>query len=369
MSDISALILAAGYSSRMGTFKPLLPMGNTTVIAAAVNNFRAAGINDVRVVVGYRAHDLIPVLDELGVLAVYNENYDRGMFSSVQSGVKSLPRQVDAFFILPVDNPLVRPKTISEVIRAREESNAGIVYPSFAGQRGHPPLIASDYAGEIISSRIQANLREVLTRHEAAARDIDVIDQGVLLDMDTPEDYRRLLSRWTTIDVPNEQECEAILNRQNVSPNVISHCRAVAALARRMALLLNEAGCNLRPDLAASAGLLHDLAKGQPDHAAAGAEILYRLGFPGVAEIIACHMGQGLKTGREISERELVYLADKLVHGQQVVSLAERFSGAQKRYAGEPEVLKAVLYRRQQAELIKQQVEKILGLQLETILG
>ncbi|MGI6225278.1 MAG: nucleotidyltransferase family protein, partial [Peptococcales bacterium] len=81
-NKLVALILAAGYSSRMGDFKPLLSLDSEYVITRTVNSLRAAGIADIRVIVGYRAEDLLPVLSSLGVTPVLNDNYDQGMFSS-----------------------------------------------------------------------------------------------------------------------------------------------------------------------------------------------------------------------------------------------------------------------------------------------
>ena len=87
---IAALVLAAGYSSRMGDFKPLLPLGRSTVAQEVVERFHRAGIEDVRVIAGHRADELGTVVDRLGVRKIFNADYDRGMFTSVQAGVKSL---------------------------------------------------------------------------------------------------------------------------------------------------------------------------------------------------------------------------------------------------------------------------------------
>ncbi|MDF2840738.1 MAG: mobA 1, partial [Clostridia bacterium] len=87
---IAAIVLAAGYSSRMGELKPLLPLGDKTVIEKVIDAFRKAGIDDVRVVVGYEAQRLMPLLEKRKVQIIQNIEFEKGMFSSVQAGIKSL---------------------------------------------------------------------------------------------------------------------------------------------------------------------------------------------------------------------------------------------------------------------------------------
>lgn len=194
---IAALVLAAGYSSRMGAFKPLLPLGETTVIEKAVSSFLAAGIQDIRVVVGHRAGEVIPVLDRLGVKSIINDHYSRGMYSSVTTGVRSFEPEVQAFFLLPGDNPLVKPQTILELIQFYLESEAGIIYPCFKGLRGHPPLISARYVKSILAWNQPGGLRALLSNYAMDALNVEVADQGVLLDMDNPVDYQKVLENCT----------------------------------------------------------------------------------------------------------------------------------------------------------------------------
>ncbi|WP_347489860.1 DVU_1551 family NTP transferase [Desulfoscipio sp. XC116] len=365
MNGAAAVVLAAGCSSRMGKFKPLLPLNGTTVIAGAVNVFFEAGIRQVLVVTGHRAIELQPVLEGPGLSVVYNPDYRQGMFSSVRAGIAGLPSHLEAFFLLPADNPLVRPQTVKLLLNAWRKNKAGIVYPCFAGQRGHPPLISSEYIGEILSCSADGNLREVLARHEADALDVEVADRGVLLDMDTPEDYHRLLRRAAAIDIPDQMECEVIFRLAGTPSRVIAHGRAVASLASFLGACLNQCGYGLQLALIEAAGLLHDVRKGMPNHAAAGASLLASMGFPRVAGIVTCHMGDGLKTGVGIGEKELVYLADKLLCGENLVALEHRFMKSMKRFAAEPEVQQTVRERWRLAESIKKNVERVLEKRLD----
>ncbi len=188
---ITALILAAGYSSRMGTLKPLLPLGGSTVIEEAVQRFRTARVDDIRVVTGYRAEKLAPVLKRLGVKEVFNPDYDQGMFASVRAGVRSLETGIAAFFLLPVDIPLVKPRTITGLLHAYRHGDARIIYPCFKGLRGHPPLISQACVADLPLDW-EGGLRAFLSRYHAEALDLEVMDDTILLDCDTPEDYHRL---------------------------------------------------------------------------------------------------------------------------------------------------------------------------------
>jgi molybdenum cofactor cytidylyltransferase len=188
---IVAIILAAGFSSRMGTFKPLLLLDGSLMIEKTIGAFFQAGLEDVRVVIGYRADDLIPVLTRLGVIPIVNEDYPSGMYSSIQAGVRTLAKEDSAFFLLPGDHPLIRPETLGKLLLVFSQEKPGILYPTFKGRRGHPPLISARYRDFILSANPSGGLRSVLANHEGDAVEIEVDDGGILIDLDTPEDYRK----------------------------------------------------------------------------------------------------------------------------------------------------------------------------------
>ncbi len=189
--DIAALILAAGLSSRLGAFKPLLPLGSSTFIEEAVKRFRGAGIGDIWVVTGHRAAELTPVLERLKIRQVFNSDYRQGMSSSVRAGVAGLEPGIAAFFMLPVDIPLVAPDTIKSLLQAYRRGHARIVYPVFRGRRGHPPLISPACVIDLPAD-YDGGLRAFLSRYHSEALDLEVDDEAILLDCDTPEDYYRL---------------------------------------------------------------------------------------------------------------------------------------------------------------------------------
>ena len=190
---IAAIVLAAGYSSRMGRFKPLLPIGRFTAIERVLDLLVAAGVGGIAVVTGHRAEALEPVLAGKGVHAVHNLHYDRGMYSSIAVGVASLAAEVEACFVLPADMPLVRPRTIERLMEAYRSRPGLILYPVFQGRRGHPPLICRKVFTEILRGDEPGGLRALLARHEHGAGEIEVVDEGIHLDLDTPADLVRAL--------------------------------------------------------------------------------------------------------------------------------------------------------------------------------
>ncbi len=358
--NLIAFILAAGFSSRIGTFKPLLPLGNTFVLDYAVSLFRTAGISDIRVVTGFRSFELEPVLRELGVRIIKNPNFDEGMYSSIRAAVQTLDGSVDGFFMLPVDIPLVRPATLFALLDAFQEQDPAVAYPCFLNERGHPPLISLRLAEDILNWHGNGGLKAFLSQCEGNAINVSVADENILLDMDREEDYRIMKGKAKTMDTPSEMECRALLIIFNAEGKILSHGRAVADVAVRLGKALTRSGCRQNLSLLRAAGLLHDIAKGQPgNHAVEGAKMIRHWGYEAVSEVVAAHTDITLSA--RIREKEILYLADKLVRGDQIVSLPERFRTAQERYADDPEISGNVARRLRDALVIQERIESIIG--------
>lgn len=357
---LAALILAAGYSSRMGQFKPLLPLDGIPVIASTINTFRHAGITRVIVVTGHEAAQLQPLLKDMGIASVHNPDYANGMYSSVQAGIRSLPEDIDACFLLPADIALVRPATVKTITQHYALHQTPIVYPAFQGKCGHPPLIANSLFAEILAAGGKGGLCALLQRHETDVSEIEVFDEGILLDMDTPEDYARLTKRAAQHHAPTETECSAIFTALAVPDAIRRHGHAVAAIAQSLTNRLNAHDLAVDPNLVCAASLLHDIAKGQPKHAKAGAAILTELGFPEVGYIIGQHMDMDFHKDSPM-EVAIVFLADKLVKEDHRVSLEERFRPAFERYCNQPEALRGATRKYNTARAILSAVEHLTG--------
>jgi molybdenum cofactor cytidylyltransferase len=369
MKNIAALIPAAGYSSRMGLFKPLLPLSpSTLVIERPIKVFYEAGIDDVRVVVGHKADLLQPLLKRLGTRALFNENYARGMYSSVQAGVRSLSEETAAFFLLPADCPFISVETIRQLKAAAGRKTCDIVYPLHNGVKGHPPLISTRLRPHILQEEIAGGLRELLSKLDLNEARVAVDDPGILLDLDSEDDYRRLLPP-SLAGYPSRDECEKILAERNAPADLLAHGRKVAAVAETISEHLNSRGFRIHLGLIVAGGLLHDIAKGEKEHPRKGRQILAARGYPGVAEIIAAHMDLPEGRADEIDERSLLYLADKMVEGRRVISLEERRDKKLALFQNNPEARQTVIKRIRAAMKLQKKVEKIIGFRLEELFG
>ena len=368
---IAALIPAAGYSSRMGDFKPLIKLNGITVIENSIAGFIKAGIHNVRVITGHRSDEITPVLDRIGIRYIINKGFDSGMFSSIVAGLKEIVNDTDGFFLLPGDMPLVKPRTIEIILEEFKKSSAAVLYPAFRGERGHPPLIAGKCFEKILSADLSSNLRSVLSEFENESADVEVIDRSILMDIDTPEELAKAKEYMKRGDIPTLDECAALFTKYKADERVIRHGEMVSLVSCSIAGILNVSGhMSLDVELVKTAALLHDIARDRPRHAAEGAAILKTSGFPRVGEIISTHMNidyDEKKSG--VDEAAIVYLADKLVEEDKLITLHERFAGSAERYSGNTEAMHNIIKRRETAMLIKQQIEKTAGIQdLESFL-
>ncbi|MCR5814173.1 MAG: NTP transferase domain-containing protein [Desulfovibrio sp.] len=315
----AAVILAAGQGQRMGSVaKALLPVPQESALATLALTFRLCGVERILVVSGWYAEQVEGEARRLGLALVKNARPELGMFSSVLTGLKALSRlwpELSGVFVQPVDCPLVRALTMDHLLAVRRDR---VAIPSFAGQSGHPPLLPASLLPQLLSLPPDqpGGLQSVLWPWD----DVPVCDSSMLLDMDSPEDYARIKAVQPWLEALYPHEAEELLRLMSFSPKAFAHARAVGSVAKALA---KKAGC--QPWLALSGGLLHDLAKGRPDHEAVGAKWLYELHLPLMAKLVADHRDLIVPDGEAITERELVYLADKYCFGSQFVSIAQRF--------------------------------------------
>ncbi|MBU1154295.1 MAG: NTP transferase domain-containing protein [Proteobacteria bacterium] len=365
----AGLVLAAGLSSRMKQFKPLLPLGGQSVLARVVGLLRGAGAAPVLVVLGHRATELEPVVRSLGATPVLNPDYEQGMFSSLRAGLAALPPTCRAFFLLPVDIPLVRPHTLARLHAAWDQGRGPVLHPTFQGEWGHPPLIAASLAPDIMGYDGPGGLRGFWDLHPELAQEVAVADRFILRDQDHPQDYDALKAELPEYDTPDEAECLALLRELLLlKQELVAHSVMVGRVAQALAQAARKAGAAVSPSLALAGGLLHDVAKGQADHPAAGAELLAGLGFAAVAPLAARHVDIDLIPGAPLGEAELVHLADKLVQADHRVVLDQRFEDKLARKGNSPEARAAIQRRWDLARSIAQRVEAVLGIGVEECL-
>lgn len=364
--NLGAFVLAAGFSTRMGAFKPLMRIQGRTLVDWAVTTFLQAGVEHIVVVTGHRGDELDAEISRLGVTRIHNPQPCQGMFSSVRCAVDAAAG-LAGFFLLPVDIPLVRPATIQAMCAGWRSCPAKkpVLYPNYHGQRGHPPLIPAWLVPAIAGHDGTGGLRTVLDQHPG--QDILVWDHGVLLDADIPEDFALLetkASKWAI----GEREEALVLANQNMPERGMKHGQAVAQVALLLAEKLNEHGGGLNLDLIHNAALLHDVAKGQPSHEQAGARFLADLGLTGLAESVASHRDLAPPVSKRFTEKEVVYLADKLVRGSELIGIKQRFDEKLTKYAGDAQACAAIKRRLGNALAVRDLYEKLTHCPLETYL-
>ena len=415
---IGGIILAAGEASRMGRCKAVLPLGDDaepTVLQAAAQALQGGCNGSIVVVTGFHETAVRAEAARLGLPVVHNPDAASGMFSSVCAGIRALTQALDqlpdsgrisnpgisgdsdisgvsgvsgdfglysspdvpldALFVLPVDIPLVRPETCALLTESFAARRDAVTYPTFAGERGHPPLLRRDVAEAALRHTGEGGLRAVLEQvavQGGAECDVPVADAGILADMDTPDAYGAVRERYSSRNVPSEAETAVLLDLAQTLPHTRAHGKAVADAALCMA----EALHTVRGDVPAAidlplvyaAALLHDICKGAKHHERAGGLFLARYGFAEAGRIVAAHRDIDPAFVERVGERELVMLADKFVRGTRLVPIAERYDERLREWAHDAQAVADIGGRKERALALLALLERELGTDVHALL-
>lgn len=189
--QVGAVIVAAGMSSRMGDFKPLLNIGSISIAQRIVATLHQAGVNRIVVVTGYNAPLLEHHLANSGLVFLRNENYaTTQMFDSAKIGLSYLRDKCDRILFTPVDIPLFTALTVTRLLA----SDAPLCCPVCEGQTGHPLLMDAALVEKLLDDSGEGGLAGAISRCGTPMQPIEVDDPGVLHDADTPADYEALLN-------------------------------------------------------------------------------------------------------------------------------------------------------------------------------
>lgn len=353
---VSTVILAAGLSSRMGRLKALLEIGGEKAIVRLIDANIKAGITDIVVVLGYRSCDISKYIDRKNVKCIVNEDYMSGMFSSVQKGVGQLSPDTVGFMLMPVDIPLIKANTISELSAFFSQGSTDIVMPYFGERKGHPPVISKKCIPSIMVGNPANGMRDIMDSEEWSKARFQTVDEGILCEMDTMTQYLELLEYQCNSHVPNRAECKEIWRRCCLDEGVIKHQEAVAETALRLGRNLAEKGEDIDLNLLEAAALLHDIKKTERNHPQRAAYFLEQLGYSQVAEVVAEHMDIFGIEEEKVTEKELLYLADKMVKGEEEVGIEARFRSML--HHPDEEIRKRAEYRYGDSLRILQKVKK-----------
>lgn len=409
MTALAGIIPAAGYSTRMGRVsKALIRVGARTMLERAADLFFRAGITEITVVTGHQADQVRAHALALGLAVEHNPAFARGMFSSVQTGLTALRRKgkFAGALILPVDAALTLARTARSLAEAWSGSPAihnapaPIVIPVFLGRCGHPLLLPASHFEAVLHWEGEYGLRGYIAallsspgatdflngRQPAAPGTGEVCfcpqpDAGVLSDLDTPERLRKaesFLHETRNRRYPSLEEAWHLLLQSGLSQRKILHSILVGLGAHRLCRALPLSAHTPPPLACLTAGLVHDMAKKHPDHAARGEELLRAMGWPETALAVGSHTSLGQAFCRRLGIRPTqesppgpdippeseefqvgclmsacVYMADKYAAGYDLVRLEERFAQVKALFRKDAGALKAIQSRQEVSEALE----------------
>ncbi len=188
---ISAIVLAAGASRRMGRPKPLVSLGGRTILQRTLDHLRTSRVDEIVVVLGHRAEDILPTLRGLECRVVINRRHALGMSSSIRRGLQAVHPRSRAVLLTLGDQPYIGSRVIDRLVEVSHRDKRSIVVPTFQGRRGHPVLFRREIWPRLQALTGDVGGKELLRRYPEDVCEVEVDDRGVLMDIDRPEDTGR----------------------------------------------------------------------------------------------------------------------------------------------------------------------------------
>jgi molybdenum cofactor cytidylyltransferase len=191
---IAGLILAAGESRRMGRDKALLIYHGQSFLKTIIDNLGAAGIEKVTVVLGHHAETIQRAVNLAPVRVVVNHDYQRGQTSSLQLGLAAAAADSpEAVILCLVDHPAISAEVIGKLKERFESTYRPVLIPTHEGQRGHPVVISQELFSELLALPPEEAANTIIRKYRDATQFVEVADPGILVDVDDPETYERLV--------------------------------------------------------------------------------------------------------------------------------------------------------------------------------
>jgi molybdenum cofactor cytidylyltransferase len=192
---IAGVILAAGSASRMGKTKQLLPYKNKPILEHVIINARQSNLHEIVVVLGHCASEIQNSIDLSGIKTVINSEYSKGQSTSLIKGLENISSFSDAAMFFLGDQPLVKKTAINIIIKAFKSSNQPVAIPYYNNIRGNPVIIARSLFHELQSLSGDTGPRILFKKMPSSILAVPVSDKAILMDVDTKEDYKKLLSK------------------------------------------------------------------------------------------------------------------------------------------------------------------------------
>jgi molybdenum cofactor cytidylyltransferase len=184
------VILAAGESSRLGYDKLSLPLGEKSVLEHTVSKFLIDSVSEIVIVTGKFVPECRSSIASSKVLWVNNTDYLLGMSSSIRKGIEHIHASADGVFITPADIPLFAESTVRLMMQTFVSSK--IIIPTHHRRKGHPVLMSRNIAQQCLTIKSEKVLYDVINENQNAVELLPVEDEGIVLDIDTNEDYEVL---------------------------------------------------------------------------------------------------------------------------------------------------------------------------------
>jgi molybdenum cofactor cytidylyltransferase len=190
---IIAVVLSADESSRMGRPKALLPIGGQKFIERIITVLGQSRVDRSIVVLGHDADQLRRQIEHLPVEVVINPDYHSGQLSSLQAAIRGIENddRCEGILVHLVDHPFIDVALVDALIQRFCETKKLIVVPRYKGKRGHPVLFSRDLFKELLNAPLDQGAKAVVNAHRQETLEIEWQDEGITLDIDTPDLYRQ----------------------------------------------------------------------------------------------------------------------------------------------------------------------------------
>ncbi|MHC4463176.1 MAG: nucleotidyltransferase family protein [Planctomycetota bacterium] len=187
---INAILLAAGQSKRMGKLKPLLRFNDKTFLDQIISVLKISDVDRITVVLGAEAENIQKTVDLSATNIVINKDYQKGQLTSLITAIEQTPEETDAILVCLVDNPFITKGIVNKIISKFKETNNPIIVPVFNNKRGHPALFSKSLFHELLNAPEEQGARHVLYSNEEKILELETSENGILIGIDTPDDYK-----------------------------------------------------------------------------------------------------------------------------------------------------------------------------------
>lgn len=184
-TKVSAILLAAGESKRMGKLKQLMPLGNTTIVEQTIDNLLSSGVSEVIVVLGHKAEEVMKKTATRPIKIAVNPIYHQGMGTSIAAGLNLVDSRAQAVMLALGDQPFVDSQTINRLIEEFDSHDKGIAIPTYQGRRGHPLIFSIKYKAQLSGLKGNIGGREIIKEHPEDILEVAVECEGIVIDIDT----------------------------------------------------------------------------------------------------------------------------------------------------------------------------------------